>query len=57
MIQLGMHVDNWRHLDVTYEVPCQFASDQGMEYVEFGTIDGDYFIPHNIRRVVIPAYR
>ena len=39
-----MHVDNWRHCDVSYEVPCEFARDNGMEYVEFGTIDGDYFI-------------
>ena len=44
MIKLGMHVDNWRHFDVTYEVPCQFAKDHDMEYVEFGTIDGDYFV-------------
>jgi inosose dehydratase len=39
-----MHVDNWRHCDVSYEVPCEFARDNDMEYVEFGTIDGDYFI-------------
>lgn len=44
MIKLGMHVDNWRHCDVSYDVPCEFARDNGMEYVEFGTIDGDYFI-------------
>ena len=44
MLKLGMHVDNWRHFDVTYEVPCQFAKDHNMEYVEFGTIDGDYFV-------------
>ena len=44
MLKLGMHVDNWRHCDVSYEVPCQFAKDHGLEYVEFGTIDGDYFI-------------
>ena len=44
MLKLGMHVDNWRHCDVSYEVPCQFAKDNGMKYVEFGTIDGDYFI-------------
>ena len=44
MLKLGMHVDNWRHFDVTYEVPCQFARDHEMEYVEFGTIDGDYFV-------------
>lgn len=44
MIELGMHVDNWRHLDTSYEVPCQFAADHGMKFVEFGTIDGEYFV-------------
>jgi inosose dehydratase len=44
MLRLGMHVDNWRHLDTSYEVPCQFAKDHRLKYVEFGTIDGDYFI-------------
>ena len=44
MMKLGMHVDNWRHFDVSYHIPCQFAKDHGLEYVEFGTIDGDYFI-------------
>jgi len=44
MLRLGMHVDNWRHFDVSYEVPCRFAADNGIDYVEFGTIDGDYFI-------------
>lgn len=44
MLKLGMHVDNWRHLDVSYEVPCQVARDHDLEYVEFGTIDGDYFV-------------
>jgi sugar phosphate isomerase/epimerase len=39
-----MHVDNWRHFDVSYEVPCKFAKDHGLEYVEFGTVDGDYFV-------------
>jgi sugar phosphate isomerase/epimerase len=43
-MKLGMHVDNWRHFDVSYDVPCQFAADNDMEYVEFGTIDGDYFV-------------
>ena len=44
MIDLGMHVDNWRHFDAPYQVPCQFAKDHGMKYVEFGTIDGEYFV-------------
>ena len=43
-MKLGMHVDNWRHSDVSYEVPCQFAKDHGLDYVEFGTINGDYFV-------------
>jgi sugar phosphate isomerase/epimerase len=29
---------------VPYQVPCRFAKDHGLEYVEFGTIDGDYFV-------------
>ena len=43
MLKLGMHVDNWRHNDVTYEVPCEFAHAHNMEYVEFDNIvkDGD----------------
>jgi sugar phosphate isomerase/epimerase len=44
MLKIGMHVDNWRHYDVTYEVPCQFAKDHGLKHVEFGTVDGDYFV-------------
>jgi len=44
MLKLGMHVDNWRHNDVTYETPCEFARANGVEYVEFGTVDGDYFV-------------
>lgn len=44
MIELGMHVDNWRHQDTTYEVPCEFARKHGMKYIEFGTIDGEYFV-------------
>ncbi len=44
MIEIGMHVDNWRHYDVSYEVPCEFAKKHGLKYVEFGTIDGDYFV-------------
>ncbi len=44
MINLGMHVDNWRHQDATYHVPCMFAHDHSMEFVEFGSIHGDYFV-------------
>lgn len=44
MLKIGMHVDNWRHYDCSYEVPCTFAKDHGLKFVEFGTIDGDYFV-------------
>lgn len=44
MVELGMHVDNWRHLDQTYRTPCEFARDHDIDYVEFGSIHGDYFI-------------
>jgi len=44
MLKIGMHVDNWRHQDAPFEVPCEFARRHGMEYIEFGTIDGDYFV-------------
>jgi sugar phosphate isomerase/epimerase len=39
-----MHVDNWRHQDQTYKVPCEFAKKNGMKYVELGTVNGDYFV-------------
>ncbi|NLE62160.1 MAG: sugar phosphate isomerase/epimerase [Planctomycetes bacterium] len=44
MIELGMHVDNWRHQDAPYTVPCEFAKKNGMKYIEFGSVWGDYFI-------------
>jgi sugar phosphate isomerase/epimerase len=44
MIKLGMHVDNWRHFDTTYHVPCEFAAKHGLEFVEFGSVNGDYFV-------------
>ena len=44
MIELSMHVDNWRHADAPLEVPCQFAKDHGMKYVELGSVHGDYFV-------------
>lgn len=44
MIKLGMHTDNWRHFDAPFEVPCEFAKKHQMEFIEFGTIDGDYFV-------------
>ena len=33
MLKLGMHVDNWRHFDVSYEVPCQFARDYDLDMI------------------------
>ena len=44
MLKLGMHVDNWRHCDAPYQVPCEFARDHGLKYVEFGSVHGDYFV-------------
>jgi inosose dehydratase len=44
MIELGMHVDNWRHQDAPYTVPCEFARKNGMKYIEFGSVCGDYFV-------------
>ena len=44
MIKLGMHVDNWRHQDAPLKVPCESARKNGMEYIELGTVNGDYFI-------------
>jgi inosose dehydratase len=44
MLELGMHVDNWRHQDAPYTVPCEFAKKNGMKYIEFGSVCGDYFV-------------
>jgi sugar phosphate isomerase/epimerase len=44
MIELGMHVDNWRHQDAPYTVPCEFARSHGLKYIELGSIHGDYFV-------------
>jgi sugar phosphate isomerase/epimerase len=44
MIELSMHVDNWRHQDAPYTVPCAFARDHGMSYIELGSVNGDYFV-------------
>ncbi len=44
MIELSMHVDNWRHQDAPLRVPCEFARNHGMKYVELGSVNGDYFV-------------
>lgn len=44
MIELSMHVDNWRHQDSPLSVPCEFARKHGMKYVELGSVNGDYFV-------------
>ncbi|HOW72431.1 MAG TPA: sugar phosphate isomerase/epimerase family protein [Phycisphaerae bacterium] len=44
MIELGMHVDNWRHQDAPLKVPCEFAKNHGMKYIELGSVNGDYFV-------------
>ena len=44
MIRLGMHTDNWRHLDKPFETAVEAAVDLGLDCIEFGVFDGQYFI-------------
>jgi len=44
MIDLGMHADNWRTLSSRFETAVDVAVRQGLKYVEFGVIHGQYFI-------------
>ncbi|MBI3682309.1 MAG: TIM barrel protein [Acidobacteria bacterium] len=44
MIRLGMHSDNWRHLDKPFEVAVNAAVELGLDCIEFGVFDGQYFI-------------
>ena len=44
MIELSMHIDNWRHQDRPLSVPCEFARDHQMKFIELGTVNGDYFV-------------
>ncbi len=44
MLRLGMHSDNWRHLDRPFEDAVQAAVRLGLDCIEFGVFDGQYFI-------------
>ncbi len=44
MIELGMHTDNWRTLSGPFEAGVESAVKHKLPYIEFGTIDGQYFV-------------
>ena len=44
MIQLSMHTDNWRCLSGSLEQACEAAKRFGLEFIEFGVVDGQDFI-------------
>lgn len=44
MLRLGMHTDNWRHLDRPFEDAIEAAVKLGLDCIEFGVFDGQYFI-------------
>jgi len=47
MIRLGMHADNWRTLSGGYMAALDSAAKYKLDHMEFGMIDGQYFIPGN----------
>ncbi|MCG9480018.1 MAG: sugar phosphate isomerase/epimerase [Actinomycetia bacterium] len=44
MISLGMHTDNWRSLSGSFADAVQSAAKYNLDHIEFGVIDGQYFI-------------
>jgi inosose dehydratase len=44
MLRLGMHTDNWRHLDRPFEDAVEAAVQLSLDCIEFGVFDGQYFI-------------
>ena len=44
MIRMSMHTDNWRCLSGSFKQACEAAKKFGLEYIEFGVIDGQDFI-------------
>ena len=44
MIELGMHTDNWRTLSGSFEMGVESAVKHKLPYIEFGLIDGQYFV-------------
>jgi sugar phosphate isomerase/epimerase len=44
MMRLTMHTDNWRCLSGSFEQAAEAARRFGLEYIEFGVLDGQDFI-------------
>ena len=44
MIELSMHTDNWRTLSGSLQQAVEAAKKFGLEYIEFGVVDGQDFI-------------
>jgi len=44
MIKLGMHTDNWRTLSGSFQDAVDSAVKYKLDHIEFGVIDGQYFI-------------
>jgi sugar phosphate isomerase/epimerase len=44
MLKLTMHTDNWRCLSGSFEQAVAAAKKFGLEYIEFGVVDGQDFI-------------
>lgn len=44
MIRLGMHTDNWRTLSGGFMAAVDSAVKYKLDHIEFGVIDGQYFI-------------
>jgi len=44
MINLGMHTDNWRSLSGSFMTAVESAVKHKLDHIEFGVIDGQYFI-------------
>ncbi len=44
MLRLGMHTDNWRHLDKPFEEAAEATLRLGLDHIEFGVFDGQYWV-------------
>lgn len=44
MMRLSMHTDNWRCLSGSFKQAVEAAKKFGLEYIEFGVVDGQDFI-------------
>jgi len=44
MISIGMHTDNWRSLSGSFIAAVDSAVKYKLDHIEFGVIDGQYFI-------------